>query len=198
VFGGFLTNSTSFAMLVSGGGTITPLANQATFLGSFSTPGGTGRTGWVFPGAATAGLFAICNYYNQVLFTGFVQDTASQYTYTSATIRQANALVTNQISVLQASSERAAIFNYAFNDQTAPASGSTYNCGIGFNSLTSFAAIGEVSLVSTGGIVVRSIAHLGLSFTGYATISANEQGDGVNVNAFNLGSLNKLEFEAWL
>jgi hypothetical protein len=202
VFAGFLTNSGTVTMRTAPGTTVSVVANQGTFLGSFTTVGGSpGNIVWTFPGANQAGSFNICNYYNPVLFTGQCQDTNAAYTYTSTTVRQARASVTNQISLLQCSSERACRFTYLANIATVNAVNATGVTGIGINNTTAFAPGAISQFADPAGVsqlLSRATSVLDISFTGFETASANEGSDGTNANTFNQGQINTLSFAAWL
>jgi hypothetical protein len=199
VFAGFLTNSGTVTMRTAAGTTVSVVANQGTFLGTFSTSAN-GNATWTFPGTNQAGVFGICNYYNPVLFTGQCADGNAAYTYTGG-VRQARASANNQISLLQCSSERACRFSYQANVSTVAAVNATGVTGIGINNTTAFApgAISQFSdPTSVGSFLSRAISVLDISFTGFATASANESSDGTNANTFNQGQLNNLSFAAWL
>jgi hypothetical protein len=201
IFGGFLTNSGATNMLISPAGTpstVAVAANQATFLGSFYTSAN-GLVTWQFPGGGVAGVFGLSNYYNSVLFTGFVVDGSAQYTYSSGTFRQAGAAAYNQITLLQTNSERAlqAVYSAGAAPVAVPAAQTGH--GIGVNATTSAALISYLTNFSSGVAPGQiSHTHLFLSGTGLLTLNAVEQGDGTHANVFNYFSNNKLLFEAWL
>jgi hypothetical protein len=200
IFGGFLTNSGATNMLISPAGTpstVAVAANQATFLGSFYTSAN-GLVTWQFPGNVTAGIFGLSNYYNTVLFTGFVQDTGSSYTYAGNTVRQAGARTYNQITILQTSSERAMNFSYYGGVVTAAVNGSTAFLGMGFDTITAFVSPMVFQGQSAAIAASRMNALLLVSATGLHVTSANELGDGTNANTFNSSNNNQLGFRSWL
>jgi hypothetical protein len=198
VFAGFLTNSGSTTMRISAVSTIPVAANQATFIGSFITTAN-GQTGWQFPGTGQNGGFNISNYYNTVLFTGFVQDNGAAYTYTSNTTRQARASGINQITLMLTSSERAMSFNYENFCSPTAVTGAQCVTGLGIDSTTAFATFGAVSNdAALAANIKYSNVSIDLSATGFHNISANEQGDGTHANTFDSQSSNQLSFKAWL
>jgi hypothetical protein len=199
-FGGFLTNSGDVSMTISPAGTPSAVgvrANQATFLGSVYTTAN-GITTWQFPGASAAGLFCLSNYYNTVLFTGFVQDTGAAYTYTSATPRQAGARTYNQIQMLQTSSERAISFTSATFGIPVSAAGASMTTGIGIDSSTAFAFSGVESVDAAAGPIKHIPTEAAFSATGLHTVFSVEASDGTHANTFNSQTTNQLVFRAWL
>jgi hypothetical protein len=199
IFGGFLTNAGATNMLTAPAGTpvtVAVAANQATFLGSFYTTAN-GIVQWAFPGSNNSGTFGLSNYYNRALFTGNVVDSVS-YTYSSATVRQAGGHAYNQITVLQTSSERALSFTAITLVQNAAVAGSYGLVGLGVNNTTAY-AVSQLrqtpSAVATqGGIIVP----ITISFTGFFTVSVNQNADGTNATTFNSGTSDQLQFTAWL
>jgi hypothetical protein len=198
IFGGFLTNSGATNMLTAPAGTpvtVAVAANQATFLGSFYTTFN-GLITWNFPGSTFAGSFCLSNYYNTVLFAGYVQDNAGSYTYTTNAVRQARAAAYNQITILQASSERAISIQNHTTNNSAPIAGSFQYTGIGLNT-TSFAVNGVHQQETSTSTSFCLETSLFFTATGLAAVSANEQGDGTHANTFGVGA-NTLSFKAWL
>jgi len=141
-----------------------------------------------------------------VNFVTTVVDNGATYTYTSNTTRSARNSATFSAQIIQPSSERAvtaAMINGQINIVAAVAAfGRT---GVGFiqssGAPTGFNVLSIVynnSANISGGVPT---VYFPLSFTGYGTVWAMEQGDGVNANGFNAGGAgvpNTLAVSAWL
>jgi hypothetical protein len=191
IFGGMLTNATPATMRINASTTISVPSNQGTFLGTFYTSGVDGKCNFIFGAAASGGIaafFGICNYYNKVQFSTLVLDTGVNYTYTTATIRQARASAGNQISYIQSDSERSSIFTYNVQINTVAASAAYSGSGIGLTT-SSFNTFDLVQNSGAGAAGSRKTSVLSLSATGLSIVSGNEEGDGVNANLFISGSL---------
>jgi hypothetical protein len=199
IFGGMLTNATTATMRISASTTISVPDNQGTFVGSFLTAIN-GASIWGFGGAASGGSpanFAICNYYNKVLFNTIVEDNGAPYTYTTATPRQARASGGNQISYIQSDSERAANFSYLADGTTTANTGAGMIVGVGIASN----AFNVYSDITNSGAAASNIAlntPFSISSTGLRIIFAIEQGDGSFANIFDRSSANQLLGSIWL
>jgi hypothetical protein len=201
IFGGMLTNSTLATMRISAAATISVPANQGTLLGTFATIAN-GQSQYIFGGAASGGTgagFFIANYYNKVLVNTIVEDIGTLYTYTTATGREARASVGNQIAYVQADSERAALFNYNSGGRLVAATGAYSITGIGFNSSSAFSVTNTtMNAAALTAFVYNQTTSFAVAATGLSTVTAMEQGDGVNANSFDFSNANFLFGSIWL
>ena len=209
IFGGVLTNSGSMTAQTGANTSATVPINQGTFLGTMIPFPTQGLCSWIFGAGSTGGTAAqlfIANYYNPVNFVTDVVDNGVSYTYTSNTVRSARGSSTFNAQIIQPSSERAvtaAMINGQIN--TLAVVGAFGRTGVGFLQSagvpTSFNVLSIVynnSANISGGVPT---VYFPLSFTGYGTVWAMEQGDGVNANGFNAGGAgvpNTLAVSAWL
>ncbi len=173
-----------------------PGALRGTYVGTVAS-NGTATIDYIFGAVSsggTAARFGIWNCYNRVSTATNVTDSNGSYTYTSATIRQANASAGNQIAFLLGLAEDGVPASYSGSHQFAAAVSAALRYGLGLDNTAAFSlspafagnpvALGFVESEAPSGTFSPGI--------GLHTISANEQGDGVNANTFNSSSLNTL------
>jgi hypothetical protein len=163
-------------------------ANQATYLGTVYSSAN-GQISYTFGASAsggTAALFGVWNMYNRVTTTTTVTDTGSDYTYTTATIREARGSTGNQISFVVGIQEDGVIagFSAAFRDIATSAEVSV---AFGFDTTSAFSSS---AVAWAPGVGTTADIQMGSSATwnvgvGIHTLSKNELGDGTNANIFD-------------
>jgi hypothetical protein len=187
-WGGTLTNAATCTAYVSGGTTTTLLANQGTYLGSF-TATANGTCAFANGGAASGGspaVLPIYNHWNQLKIVLSNADNSALYTYSSGIWRYAGASANNSISVLSGLPEVARLLYSASGAITV--AGAYQYVGIGINNTT---AIITLLMQSQGG-AWNLERGLDRSLFGQNTVYALEAGDGAHLNNFNNYGLNTL------
>lgn len=132
--GGIWTNKVSMTAR-NGSTTYTVAANRGTYLGSIFTDGTNGQVTCLV-GYGQSRKWSVWNAYNQRPITLLAGDNTASWTYTSATVRQANGAGGNIATTFCGLPD---VDYFATYTQHALAgSGGTYLNGIGFNSNTAF------------------------------------------------------------
>jgi hypothetical protein len=195
---GYPTNANSLAHCYNGTtnyGSVS--ANQATYLGSFATTGSAGKVSYVFGSGASGGgaaFFGLWNYYNRITVATSVVDTQSPYTYSSATVRQAEGSAGNQISFVFGLAEdnvEASYFAYIGLVSTLGAYG---NIALGFDSTTvAGCQVGAAyNPVAAANFISPTVKCNWTPTAGIHTLAALESGDGTHNNTFDESSTNNL------
>lgn len=196
---GYVTNANTIAHCYNGAtdyGSVT--ANEATYLGTFATTGSAGKVSFTFGTAASGGgaaVFGLWNYYGRVNVASTVTDNgSSNYTYSSATIRQARASSGNQASGVFGVAEDGIIATYNVQFIVGAALGATLYEGVGLDSTSTFFCNPTrfSSPLSSG--IAGGLPHACTipAQVGIHVISANEAADGMTASDFNTSSLNGL------
>lgn len=179
---GILTN---FVNITNG-----PAAFTGTYLGTIRT-NGSALLDWNLGGAASGGTAAslgVYNYFNRVTVGVEVKDTSATYTYTSSTIRQANASAGNQISFVMGVIEDALDFSYNPQLETTNVANAFQEVGMGLDTTTAFTSTTMFNITTSANNAVQYGALryilLGGAF-GWHFVSANEKSDNSNANGFN-------------
>ena len=152
------TNDTTraTALVMQNGILVKTGATTRRYLGSFRTTGVSGQT------EDSLAKRYLWNYYHRVKRPMVVNEATNTWTYTTATIRQANGATTNQLDYVQGVSEdpvAARIFALGNNSLE----GNTFSVGVGVDSTTTFS--GRTGQNDMGG-----------GNTGYASITASYLG----------------------
>lgn len=151
-----------------------PGANAGTYVGTIRTDGSS-QANWQ-PGAVaangTAALLNVWNAYSRIEMRGLVGDTTDSWTYTTATVRSANASATMRVSFLQGLQED--FFNGSYQTSAAnTGSGlAAAVAGIGYDATNAFTGrfpLGASANVAGTGIAVSlggdtSVQTLGFHF----------------------------------
>lgn len=186
--GGFLVNNANIA---NG-----PNAGLGTYVGTIST--NTASTlDFIFGGSAsggTAGRLMVWNTFNRILTVGTVVDSGTAYAYATATIRQARASAGNQITFVLG--QQWDIVKADYNGVMATSSSTAANLtgGIGLDTTTAYSSPKSVTTTAGNVTILGTLAatYNGSVGIGVHVISANENGDGSNGNAFDDASTNTL------
>ncbi|HKD44548.1 MAG TPA: hypothetical protein VKD24_02730 [Candidatus Angelobacter sp.] len=197
-FGGMLTNVNTTTARTGPSSTITLQANQGTFLGTF-WPSANGQSQWIFGAAQSGGgsaAFQLANYYNKVQVTTVCQDTQAQYTYTSASLRQAGGSSGMNVAFVQTLQETAAATTFQASVETV-ANGADAYSGIGVNTASAFTSVDRLHQGIAGNLWANHVVEWSITALGLNTIYAIEAGDGTNANAFNALSQQQLLFTGW-
>ena len=116
-------------------------ATTRRYLGSFATTATDGQTEYSFGGAASGGTAAnllVYNYYNRTDVEALVQDSASTWSYTTATLRSANNSTGNRINFVVGVSEDRVAANYHC---VAQSSNADVGIGVGLDSTSAATGI---------------------------------------------------------
>jgi hypothetical protein len=187
---GYYTNKNSITHCFNAAVDYGPVsANQATYLGTVYASAN-GQVSYNLGGSASggvAGLFGVCNPYNQIMTSGTVTDSGAGYTYGTATNRQARASANMQHQIINCISTLAVDVHYVATIATTAVAGSRTQKGIGFDTTSAFTGTAS-SIANSGGAgatntatsVLKNIPGAGLH-----TYSAQELGDGVNSNTMD-------------
>lgn len=185
---GILLNTSAFA---NG-----PGALRGTYVGSIAS-NSSGTIDYTFGAAASGGTAAVLNVwnaYNRVATTTKVTDSGTTYTYTTATIRQARASATDQITFLIGLNEETVRASYFAAFQAVAVAGATVSAGLGLDSTTAFTGqrMTMTNAAAAGNVDARGVYTDLQPGLGVHVLSANETGDGTNANTFNVNSTNVL------
>lgn len=190
----YITNANSLSNCYNGSTNYGSVGvNQATYLGTIYAVAN-GEITYAFGAAAsggTPGLFGVWNNYNRVKACANATDSHTSYTYTSATVRQADNSAGNQVQFVSGLAEDGISASLASSGATVATSNAFVVYGFGLDSTTvfspgAFAFIKAPTAASQGGSMVESYNYP--SLLGLHTISLNEASDGLNANTFNFGA----------
>jgi len=169
-----------------------PAALRGTFVGTIRS-NASSQIDYIFGAAAsggTAAFLGVWNTYNRVTTTTIVTDSGANYTYTSATIRQARASAGNQVSFVSGLAEDAVFASASGDVVTVAGLGAAIHYGTALDSTTTFTQTHLIvdaettsALLAAGSTTSTFAPQLGLHF-----ISKNEASDGANANTFDRGS----------
>jgi hypothetical protein len=195
----YITNANTVAHCYNGAtdyGSIT--ANKLTYLGTILTDAASaGLVSYTFGASAsggTAARFGVWNAYNRVIVATTVTDSGTQYTYTTATVRQARASAGNQIGFVVGIPEDGVIAAYSIDGKTTGAGGAQALWGFGFDSTIAFSGP-QGYVFSATAVALAQNSSTQITWTpgaGLHVLSANEKGDGTNANIFDFSSLGSL------
>lgn len=192
---GILTNTSAI--------TNGPAGGAGTFVGTIATDAAGGTVTFSTGGSAsggTAGILDVWNMNNRVIETAGSVDSGAQYTYSSATIRQARASAGNQIQFVTGLQEDTGIISLFGRILTNVTVTSTGSFGIGIDSTTTFsyppAVVTPANQGGTGGANnISGCLTAPQSNIGYHTITSNEGGNTADTFTYNVGgSANALYF----
>jgi hypothetical protein len=173
-----------------------PAASRGTYVGTVRS-NASSTVDYIFGGSASGGsaaFFGVWNCYNRVATGTTVVDTSASYTYTAATVRQANGSAGNQISFVLGLNEDAVAVSYAAGGYTTAVAGSFFQYGMGFDNT---AAMGrQPQIIYTGSAVIAQAgctsADQWTPGVGVHVLSLNQVGDGAHANNMNSSSLDRL------
>jgi hypothetical protein len=182
-----------------------PAQYAGTYVGTISANAGS-TVDFILGTAASGGgaaVLNIWNHYNRHQVITRVTDSATAYTYSTATVRQANGSVGNQITYTIGVNEDAPMFYYQQTVTTAVAAGATSQVSIGDDSTTVmelggsyFAA--QAAIAATGTIDVVYTKGMAEPIIGRHFAAALEKGDGVNANTYNVNTAGELSGVIWM
>lgn len=176
--GGLWTNAVSITGRNSST-TYSIAANRATYLGSIFIDGTNGQvTCHVDYGQSRK--WGVWNAYNRVPIVLKMGDATSSWTYSTNTVRQANAATGNTMAIFTGLPEEYVAVRFMQNVQPGvnAAGTSAINIGIGVNATTAFSgAVGKASAALVGGTSLVTTAMLVASYHALPTIGVN------NINA---------------
>lgn len=170
-----------------------PAASRGTYVGT-TRSNGSSQLDCIFGGASIAAFFGVWNMYNRVTAATSVTENGGSHNYTSATVRQQNAITSNQITFVVGAVEDGATANMVGQVNTTNVANAVGYFGAGLNSTSSFTH-GRNLVQAVGGVITQmGSTHSAamMPALGVNVISANEAGDGANSNGFNASSLNVL------
>jgi hypothetical protein len=119
------------------------------YLGSFRTTGVSGQT------EDSVTKRYVWNYYNRAERQLLKTDATVSWTYTTATIRQANAAAANQVEVMVGVQE--VVIDLTLQAAAANSSGVSFAAGIGEDSTSTFATAGQASGATIDGMFTRLV-----------------------------------------
>ncbi len=189
---GYLTNKNTITLRYANTSTFSAAANEALYLGTFRT-GAAGQISFTYGANGTAGTFNLWNCYNQVEVGSTSSDSTSSWTYSSATIRQANASATNQFNFIVGLSSNAIAASGVQNVRPASSAAAFGRIGIALNSTTVFDKTAQATnnaaaaMDSSCVVNINYKPQLGANF-----ISQNEAGDGSTSTTFIAASFQQL------
>jgi hypothetical protein len=168
-----------------------PAALKGTYLGTVRSDGSS-QINFVFGGVAangTAALLGVWNMYNRVDVSGFVADSTSSWTYTSGTVRSANASATMRVSWVAGIQEDFVSVDYVTLSTGASSGAAAIGLGLDVTNAISGRVgrpvyDGVQSINAAGNIMNRSL--------GFHFAQAVEEGDGSNVSTF-FGAISSLQ-----
>jgi hypothetical protein len=170
-----------------------PAALRGTWLGTVAS-NASSTLDYILGGSASGGSAAVLNVfnaYNRRMVVPQVTDTHAGYTYSSATVRQANNSAGNQISFLVGAAEDGVSASYANTCSTVSTVGAICEFGIGLDATNAFAAPQFFYEQTTGATAISAAGNPSYQFMpslGTHVLSANEQGDSTHANTFNTSS----------
>lgn len=184
---GYTLTMTKGILLNTSAVTNGPAALRGTWVGTIAS-NASSTIDFIFGSAGpVAGVLNVWNAYNRVSVGCTVIDQGVGYSYTSATVRQARASTSNQISFVVGSAEDTIIGNYQNVMQNAAAGGAITRAGFGYDTITAFSAN---ALVSGNAFISNVNAQLIINPTvGTHYIASVENADGVSGGTFNLGGV---------
>ena len=188
---GFLLNAQSI--------TNGPAAQRGTYVGTVRS-NGSSQIDWRFAGTGSGGValsLHVWNCYNRVVVTAANIDNGANYSYTTATIRQARASSGNQINFVIGLLEDGIIATHSVEFRSAV--NGTGEVGFGLDGTTSFAVGGGHMInygggsitVGTSGTLTYPIDLTSITI-GSHFIAALERGDGSLSTTFDVNSVDAL------
>lgn len=184
LFKGLTTNAVSMTCRTSNSTTTTCGVNQCTYIGSFRT-GTAGQTNFVFGTPGTFALFMLWNAFNQETSCSTGSDSTSSWTYSSATIRQANNSQANSFYWMSGAATGTVRAEYMQTVRPAASVGAYGLIGIALDSVTTFDRVGQIlnpaAATFNNAVAVKNTypGKLGPHY-----ISGNEAGDGSTTTTY--------------
>jgi hypothetical protein len=171
-----------------------PGALRGTYVGTIAS-NASSTIDWTLGTSAAGGgaaVFNVWNNYNRVMVQTTVVDSTASYTYSAATIRQADASAGNQVSMVIGQSEDAQLFTYNTGTLTAVTQGGYGSVGIGLDSTSTYAT-GCVSMFMAQSAFAGYVQNLATCTLypgiGKHVISANEASDSARLHTYNSGTV---------
>lgn len=182
-----------------------PAQYRGTYVGTISS-NASSTVDFILGTAASGGGAAVLNvwnYYNRHQVITRVTDNATAYTYTTATVRQANGSAGNQITYTIGVAEDAPMFYYQQTVTTAALAGATAQVSIGDDSTTVMELggsyfVAQAAVAATGTMDVVYTKGMAEPIAGLHFAAALEKGDGANANTFNVNTLGELSGILWM
>ena len=174
-----------------------PAANRGTYLGTIRTNNG-GTISWV-PSAAGSGggsppsQYHIYNYYHRRLYAGVTRDTASAYSYTSATWRNLNNSTNNRVYYIAGMIED--VWQAHLYHRLKGAIAAAF-LEVGLQHDTGFIGntFGSIGVDEVWGNVLAPFAPI----LGSHYITGVEHADGANAGSFNRDAVGTLTVYLWM
>lgn len=178
-----------------------PAARRGTYVGTIRT-NGSSTVDYIMGGSGSGGVavsLGVWNMYNRNLAVATCIDNGTPYNYTTATIRQARASATNQVSFVVGVPSDAVNVSLHTRIDTAATAGAFGTVGIGEDTTTLFTspkAYGQTDSAALSLVTVATSLKK-VPLYGYHVYSSNETGDGSAANGFCKDSDNRLTVEVW-
>lgn len=155
-----------------------PAAQRGTYLGTTRSDASS-QLNWVYGAPGTAALLNVWNAYNRVPATSTVSASASNWSYTSATVRQANASAACQISFISGLAEEPVNVDLSTQANMPTNAGSFCQMGFAMDSTSTFDVYRDPVGIAASTICMPAcpIKSYGPQL-GYHFVSQNEAGDG--------------------
>lgn len=197
MFKGFQTNRNAMTCRTGAASTIACAANECTYLGYFRTTT-QGTSTFTYGGAGAASTLYVYNAFNQTNVCASAADVPGTWTYTSATIRQANGSATNQINFLQEGSNSVKIDSLMTANITNVI-GAYYRTGVSLNSTTTFDKNSQTTNAAAATFTAsQTVPNVYNNTFGPNYVSVNESSDGANTAIGVGGTLMSLTACMWM
>lgn len=199
---GLQTNKNSMTCRYGNATTFTCAVNQCTYVGTMRT-GAAGQTNFIYGASAaggTAANFALWNAFNQVAVTTVVNDSTSNWTYTSATIRSLDNSTGNRVSFISGLAQDGIDVSIGAFALPVPNVASAFsNIGVALDSTSAFdrraATQNPNPAPATTSVGIQLMTRNAYQpQIGYHFVQAVESSDGANANAVAGGATEGLLF----
>lgn len=165
-----------------------PAVGYGTYVGTVMTDAGAATVTWQPGASGTAGYLGVWNMYNRVGVNARCNDNTASWTYSSATIREANGGVLTQHSFIRGLNEENVECTYGSHITTAAVATALSTLLIGLdatNAQATLSAAAKCAAPSAAAFVGTPIARYdGLPGLGKHFLAGLEQGDGANTSTF--------------
>lgn len=158
-----------------------PAAGFGTYVGTVRTDAAGGTVTWNLGGTAAGGTAAVLNVwnnFNRLEVAGMIADSTASWTYTSSTVRAANASNTMRVSWVAGLAED---FLFADYKQVANAASGTAFVGIGIDVTNAYSGDQGQATVAANTQVFTVLGRTEQRLLGFHFANACESGDSANV-----------------
>lgn len=180
-----------------------PAASRGTYVGT-TRSNGSSQIDWILGAAAsggTAAFLGVWNTYNRRFIATAVTDSGANYTYSSATIRQARASTGNQATFVLGLQEDSLDLTFSSRVDTVASTSAAGAFGIGLDTTTAYTNGARCLVLAPTAAISRFAGTIGTKWwpgIGVHTASMIESSDGTNSNTFNVDSTQTLTISAWM